>query len=191
MAPAAGVVLAAGAGTRMGRPKADIRLGGTRLLDRAVQVLLGGGCDPIHAVVRAGTAVRGATAIVNPDPSRGMRSSLDLAAAACSAADAMAVVLVDMPGVQADAVRAVVAAWMPGRITVGAYPDGGRGHPIVMSPSFWVDAAAAAGPDEGARAFLRRHADLVDAVPVIGSLADLDTEAELAGWSDPSNPSDP
>lgn len=184
MARIAGVVLGAGAGSRMGQPKAEVLLGGVRLLDRAVSVLIGAGCSPVYAVVRAGSTVDGATAIVNDDPDRGMRSSLQLAVTACAGVDAMAVLLVDMPGVRSDAVRAVVGAWVPGRIATAVYPGGRRGHPIVMAPQLWAAAVAAGGPDEGARAYLRSRPDLLDEVPVAGRPDDLDTPDDLAHWSD-------
>ena len=50
----AGVVLAAGAGTRLGQPKALVRVRGELLLDRAVQTLRAAGCDPVVVVLGAG-----------------------------------------------------------------------------------------------------------------------------------------
>jgi molybdenum cofactor cytidylyltransferase/nicotine blue oxidoreductase len=178
----AGAVLAAGSGTRMGAPKADLVVAGTRLLDRAVRALSGGGCAPVFAVVRAGTNVAGAQVVVNPDPARGMRSSLALAVDAAHGSQALAVLLVDVPGVGADAVRAVVEAWRPGRIAVARY-GGRRGHPTVMAPQLWQDALALAGTDEGARALLADRSGLVDEVDVAGDPSDLDTPEDLRDWS--------
>ena len=165
----------------MGGPKADVVVDGTRLLDRAVAAARDAGCAPIYAVVRAGTDVAEAVAVVNPDPDRGMRSSLELAVAAVRAADALAVLLVDNPGISAGAIEAVVTAWAPGRIAVGRYRNR-RGHPTVMAPELWRAALADAGPDEGARAFLAAHPTLVDEVDVPGNPADLDTPDDLARW---------
>jgi molybdenum cofactor cytidylyltransferase/nicotine blue oxidoreductase len=178
------VVLAAGGGARMGRPKADLVVDGARLLDRAVLAARDGGCDPVIAVVRPGTQVPGAQAVPNPEPERGMRSSLALgvAAAAASAPTAVAVLLVDAPGIGADAVRAVLAAWRPGRIAVGTYA-GRRGHPIVMTPEQWDAALGLAGPDEGARRYLAEHADLVDEIAAPGDPVDLDTPDDLRRWT--------
>ncbi|HET6847776.1 MAG TPA: NTP transferase domain-containing protein [Gaiellales bacterium] len=183
MTRVAGAVLAAGAGSRMGRPKAEVRVDGQRLVDRAVSALRSAGCAPVLAVLRSGVAVDGAVAVVNPDPQRGMRSSLALATGAAEAAgvDALAVVLVDVPGIGAAAVHAVVEAWRPGRIAVASF-EGRRGHPAVMSPALWRAALEAAGPDEGARELLRRRAELVDEIPVPGDPSDLDTPADLARW---------
>jgi molybdenum cofactor cytidylyltransferase/nicotine blue oxidoreductase len=182
MSVLAGAVLAAGSGTRMGRPKAELVVDGSRLLDRAVAALRDGGCAPVLAVVRADTPVAGALPVVNPDPSRGMRSSLELAIEAARDCDALAVVLVDVPGVDSRAIAAVTRAWRPGRIAVGRYGTR-RGHPTVMAPDLWREALALAGPDEGARALLSARADLVDEVAVAGDgSTDLDTPADLAAW---------
>jgi CTP:molybdopterin cytidylyltransferase MocA len=182
----AAAVLAAGAGRRMGTPKADLVVAGVRLLDRAVTTARTAGCAPVIAVVRPGTAVAGTEVagtqiVVNPDPDRGMRSSLALAVEAAGSAHALAVLLVDVPGIGAGALRSVIGAWAPGRIAVGRYADR-WGHPIVMAPELWQTALAAAGPDEGARGLLAARADLVDLVDVPGDPTDLDTRDDLARW---------
>lgn len=173
----------------MGTPKAELVVAGRRLLDRAVTALREGGCSPVIAVVRAGTTVGGVRAVVNPDPERGMRSSLALAvdAAALAGADALAVLLVDVPGVGADAVRDVVRAWQPGRIAVARYGRR-RGHPTVMATALWREALTGARPDEGARALLAAHPELVDEVAVEGDATDLDTPADLVAWGRRGNP---
>lgn len=182
----AGAVLAAGAGTRMGEPKAELIVAGRRLLDRAVTALRDGGCDPLIAVVRAGTTVSGVRAVVNFDPARGMRSSLALAveAADLARAEALAVLLVDIPGVGPEAIRAAIDAWQPGRIAVATY-QGRRGHPTVMAPQLWRIALEQAGPDEGARTLLAQRPDLVDEVDVAGDPTDLDTPEDIRRWARP------
>lgn len=181
MTTVAAAVLAAGAGTRLGRPKAGLLVDGHRLVDRAVAALEAAGCDPVLAIVRAGTEVPGAEVVVNPAPERGLRSSLTLAVEAAAGSPALAVLLVDTPGIGADAIRAVTTAWRPGRIAVGTYA-GRRAHPIVMAPELWRVAVDCAGPDEGARALLLSRAELVDEVAVAGRAADLDTAADVAAW---------
>jgi molybdenum cofactor cytidylyltransferase/nicotine blue oxidoreductase len=165
----------------MGGPKADLVVDGTRLLDRAVGAAREAGCAPVIAVVREGTDVDGAVLVVNPDPDHGMRGSLALAVSAAGQVAALAVLLVDNPGITAAAIAAVTATWTPGRIAVARYRDG-RGHPTVMAPELWRAAVDLAGPDEGARAFLAAHADLVDEVDVPGDPADLDAPDDLARW---------
>lgn len=176
-------VLAAGSGSRMGEPKAELRVSGERLVDRAVRTLRAAGADPVWAVVRAGVDVVAAEAVVNPDPARGMRSSLALAVDAAGRArvDALAVVLVDVPGISAREVAAVIDGWRPGRVAVGTY-SGRRGHPTVMAVPAWRRALELAGSDEGARAFLAAHPNLVDEIAVGGDPTDLDTRVDLRRW---------
>ncbi len=166
----------------MGQPKAELVVDGARLIDHAVLAVREAGCYPVYAVVRLGVAVSGARAIVNPEPERGMRSSLTLAVDAVGDADALAVILVDAPGVRAQAIGTVIAHWAPGRIAVATY-EGRRGHPTVMSAELWRSALELAGPDEGARALLKARPDLVDEVPVHGDATDLDTPDDLAEWT--------
>jgi molybdenum cofactor cytidylyltransferase/nicotine blue oxidoreductase len=178
----AAAVLAAGAGVRMGGPKAELVIDGQRLLDRAVATAAQAGCAPIVAVIREAHPVAGSIAVVNAKPDRGMRSSLALAVDVAGTADAIAVLLVDMPGTTPFGLRAVIDAWRPGRIAVGCY-DQVRAHPIVMAPELWRAALELAGPDEGARAYLATHGELVDEVDVPGDPSDLDTQDDLAHWT--------
>jgi CTP:molybdopterin cytidylyltransferase MocA len=179
-----GVVLAAGSGSRMGEPKGTLVVAGTRLVDRAVAALRGGGCSSVIAVVRDGVTVPGAVNIVNPAPDRGLRSSLELGLAAAPDSDAVAVLLADLPGISPAAVRAVLDGWQPGRIAIGVVGRR-RVHPTVMAPQRWGAAVALAGLDEGARALLAAHPHDVDEIALSeesASAADLDTPADLAAW---------
>jgi CTP:molybdopterin cytidylyltransferase MocA len=183
----AGVVLAAGAGTRFGGPKALAELDGERLVDRAARVLRAGGCDPVLVVLGAAEVdVPGADAVVvNDDWSTGMGSSLRAALAApdlagCSAA---VLVLVDQPGIRASAVRAVADAHRAGAdLAVARYEDG-TGHPVLLGRSHWAGVAEAAEGDVGARPYLAAHADEVVTVDCTGhgDARDADTPVELTG----------
>ena len=173
-----GIVLAAGAGTRLGQPKAELILAGERLLDRAVRVLYDGGCHEVVAVVRPGVEVRGAISVVNQEPDRGMGSSLRLGLGVASG-DRAAIVLVDTPGLAADAVRRVAGVTAP--VAVATYA-GRRGHPVVIERPLWTDVAALAEGDEGARPFLRLHPGLVAEVACAGDPSDIDTPRDLAAW---------
>ena len=181
MTQVAGLVLAAGSGRRMGQPKAALVLDGMRLIDRAVLAFREAGCYPVFTVVRSDVRVVGARVVVNPAPERGMRSSLRLGVEAAGAVDAVAVTLVDTPGVGPRAISPVVHAWTPGRIGIATY-EGRRAHPTVMSPALWLEALDLAGPDEGARALLAANGELIDEVAVQGDPSDLDTPEDLERW---------
>ncbi len=180
MSPAAatGIVLAAGSGSRLGRPKAELVVDGARLVDRAVAVLRDGGCDEVVAVVRPGTTVRGARVVENTAPERGMGSSLRLGLAAATGTRAV-VLLVDLPGVGSDAVRALLR--VDAAVAVATY-GGRRGHPVLFRADTWDGVAALADGDTGAREFLRAHPELVVDVPCEGDPTDLDTPADLTRW---------
>jgi len=181
----AGVVLAAGAGTRFGGPKALVRLDGERLVDRAVATLRAGGCPEVVTVQGAAELPDvDATVLHNPDWATGMGSSLRVALAHLSAGDATAaiVLLVDTPWVGSGAVaRLVRAAARTGCAAAQATYGGVPGHPVLLARGSWDDVAAAAMGDTGARAWLRAHRDLVLDVPCdgTGQPHDVDRPADL------------
>jgi len=181
----AGLVLAAGAGRRFGGPKALARRDGFLLVERAVATAREGGLAPVHVVlgaaadrVRAAADLAGAVVVDNPDWATGMGSSLraGLAALAATDADAVAVLLVDMPGITAEAVRRVAAGAGRATLAMGGYA-GRRGHPVVLGRDHWAGVAAAATGDTGARPYLTAHAAEVRVVPC-DDVAD-DTDLDL------------
>lgn len=183
----AGLVLAAGSGSRYGGPKALVVYEGTRLVDRASRLLVTGGCDPVVVVSGAvPLTVPGAIVVHNPGWASGMGSSLraGLRALSWSAADAVVVALVDQPWVGAEAVVRLRAAWTASggalSVAVATY-DGRRGNPVLLARSVWPEVAALAGGDTGARPFMTAHPELVTPVDCTGTgtPADIDTPADL------------
>ena len=177
----AGLVLAAGAGRRFGMPKALVVHEGRLLVQRAVGTLRAAGCSRTLVVLgaeaeRVRAAAPGLTdVVINPDWSAGMGSSLRvglavLAGTTAGSAVGAVVLLVDMPGVTAEAVRRVIARADAGALVMGGY-DGRRGHPVVLGRDHWAGVAAAARGDRGARDYLHAHADQLRVVPV-GDVAD-------------------
>jgi CTP:molybdopterin cytidylyltransferase MocA len=184
-----GLVLAAGGGRRYGMPKALVRWHGRLLVQHAVATLTAGGCADVVVVlgaeadrVRAEAPDLGRT-VENPDWPTGMASSLraGLAALAGTPAEAAVVLLVDMPGVTAEAVRRILALAAPGVLAIGGYDDR-RGHPVLLGRDHWSGVAAAATGDRGARDYLRAHHDEVRVVPVgdVASDLDIDVPADAA-----------
>ncbi len=177
----AGLVLAAGAGTRFGEPKAPVVVDGERLVDRSVRVLRAGGCDPVIVVLGAWVGeVPDATVVVNDAWSEGMGRSLRVGLEACARTDAEAVVvtLVDLPGLTEEAVHRIAVA--DGSIVAAAYA-GQRGHPVRFARALWPEVEASAEGDAGARAFLAGRTDLM--LVEVGDVAagtDLDTPPDAA-----------
>jgi CTP:molybdopterin cytidylyltransferase MocA len=174
-----GIVLAAGAGRRLGRPKADVLLGGRRLVDRAVGTLRAGGCAEVLAVLRPGqAAAAGARTVVNPEPDRGMGSSLRCALAGLEAG-ACLVLLVDLVGVRPDEVAAVIERHRAGADIVAVRRAGRRSHPILVARQFYAEFAATAVGDQGGRDFFARHRDGTSFLDYPEPLADIDTPDDL------------
>ncbi|WP_141391238.1 nucleotidyltransferase family protein [Cellulosimicrobium cellulans] len=127
------VLLAAGAGTRLGRgPKALLPHRGGTLVAHVTRVLLAGGCDIVVVVlgaeaerVRAGSGIDDPRVRIvdNPGWSSGMASSLRVGVvAALDLAPARVVVAhVDQPGVVPDDVARLLAAHRPGRVTASRW----------------------------------------------------------------------
>ncbi|WP_239137178.1 nucleotidyltransferase family protein [Sphaerisporangium rufum] len=181
------MLLAAGAGTRLGTPKAAVRFAGERLADRGARLLREGGCAPVLVVVGAAVLeVPGALTVRNPDWATGMGSSLRAGLAALPpAAGAVVIALADQPLVGAEAVRRLVAAWHGGAaIAVAAYGGAPR-NPVLVAREHVAAVARAATGDAGARPFLRAHPELVTLVNCddAGDPADIDTPEDLGRLS--------
>jgi len=193
-----GIVLAAGGSTRPGFCKALATVGDETLVARVIRVLREGGCAAVLVVVgpphgdRVAAAVAGAEVVRNPDPSRGMLSSLKVALRAESVGRSAATVvaLVDHPLVEGSTVAALIAGFRASAPRLVQPRHAGKlGHP------FLVDAALRErlleSPDtEGARPVLRAAAPRLEVdVDDAHILTDLDTEAALAaaGATPPRN----
>lgn len=186
----AGVVLAAGAGRRLGQPKALVRLGEELLVERAVRIAIEGGCEPVLVVVGshadevlAHARLGAARPVLAEDWDEGMGASLRAGIAAAGALDceAIAVILVDQPRIGPEALRRLVAAWETGAAAAVATYDGKPRNPVVLDRSIWADVSANARGDIGARGWLREHPEQVVEVPCdgTGDPVDVDTPLEL------------
>ena len=162
-----GLLLAAGAGTRMGRPKALVDGWLTRAVDslesagcHGVTVVLGAGADEASALLAdAGVEVR---QVVAADWADGMGASLRAGLESLDdgpdGPDAVIVTLVDLPDVGAEVVRRVLADPVDTATLRRAAYDGTPGHPVLIGRDHWAGVAAAASGDRGARDYLAAHA---------------------------------
>lgn len=163
-----GLVLAAGEGSRMGRPKALVHdPDGTSWLVRSVEVLRDAACDDVVVVLGARSeetcalVPSGAQVVVADDWADGMAASLRCGLRTLSAVEAgfeiAVVTLVDLPDVDAEVVRRVVAAATGPAALVRASYDGRPGHPVVLGRDHWAVIADDVSGDQGAKSYLETH----------------------------------
>lgn len=185
----AGVLLAAGAGTRFGGPKALASLGGEFLVVRGKRMLASAGCRPLVVVLGAGAGqvraradLTGAEVVVNPGWEQGISSSLRAGLEALRGrAPAAVVALADQPEVTPEVVRRLATAWTGGAVAAVAAYGGAARNPVLLDASMWDDVLAHVRGDDGARSWLRAHPRLVTPVECgdVGSPADVDVPEDL------------
>ena len=184
----AGVVLAAGLSTRMGTNKMLIELGGQTLVRRAVATALAAGLDPVlvvlgHESERVGReiATLRCTPVFNPDHARGIHSSLKAGFAALPAAtQAAAVLLGDMPLVDAAMVRALVDAFRRNAapLAISLYGDV-VAPPIVYGRPLFPELRAIEGDGCGKRVVKQHRKEAIELRWPEETLTDLDSPADV------------
>lgn len=186
MTVVAGLLLAAGAGRRLGMPKALVELEGRTLVERGVALLKDGGCAPVVVVLGAAAEqvsllLTDVEIVVAEAWDEGMAASLraglgaldDLGAKAC------VVALVDQPLVGPEAVRRLAA--LAGQVDAAVATYGGKlRNPVLLDRAVWPELLPLSG-DMGARSWLRSHPQRVRHVPCddTGSPIDVDEPADL------------
>jgi molybdenum cofactor cytidylyltransferase len=184
----AGILLAAGSATRMGRNKLLLDLDGEPLVRRAARRALEAGLDPLVVVlgheadrVREALAGLGCRWVVNPGWKRGQSTSLSAGTAALPpGAEAAVVLLADMPFVEAAMVRAVVARWREtGAPVVSSRYGEVQAPPTLYDRSVLPELQGGEGEGRG-REVVRRHRERAGWVDwPAGALADVDEPGDL------------
>jgi nicotine blue oxidoreductase len=179
------VLLAAGEGSRFGRPKALVELDGLTLAERGVNLLRAGGANPILVVTGAAQVeLSGIETVFNEEWRTGMGSSLRAALNALADApdvSAVVVALADQPLVGAGAIARLIDAYRGGASVAVACYEGNPRNPVLLPREHWPEVMASATGDQGARAFLRARPDLVTLIECgdTGRPDDIDTAADL------------
>ena len=166
---ASALLLSAGRSRRFGGAKALAKIGTETFVERALRTLREGGCSSVTIVVAAPheAAIREslqdvcrsgrATFVTNPNPARGMLSSLQCGLQAAQAGPVV-VALIDHPRVRAETVSRLLARVTPD-YWVRPTHRGRRGHPIVLNQSA-IGRVLAASP-------VRRTCDVLATLPAI------------------------
>jgi molybdenum cofactor cytidylyltransferase len=180
-----GIILAAGASERMGRPKALLEVGGETFLQRTAGMLNAAGCDRVLVVVNAdadwasqATASLDAELVVNPVARSEQVDSLRLALLLAGDDVAAALVLpVDLPLVSPYTARAVVEAYraQPAPLVL-PFHNGVAGHPVLLDRALFPEILDGR-LEEGIRSLIMDRAKDILEVKVNdpGILVDIDT----------------
>jgi CTP:molybdopterin cytidylyltransferase MocA len=183
---AAGLILAAGAGTRFGdetkqlaslhgRPLLSYALEAmTAALDRVV-VVLGHDADAIRARIDFGTA----TVVVCEDWALGQGYSLRRGVAEVVDADAVVITLGDLPFITPQVIAGALDQLSDDYAAVRAVYDGAPGHPVVLGPAVLAAVGELEG-DAGARELLARFRVRTWEAGHLASATDIDTQEELS-----------
>jgi molybdenum cofactor cytidylyltransferase len=181
----AGLVLAAGESSRMGRDKALLAYRGRSFLETIVAILRETGVEKIAVVlghhadeIRRATNLESCEVVVNSAYAHGQTSSLQagLRALANSELEAVVLCLVDHPAVQPATISKLVASFSETSAPV-VIPTfrGQRGHPVLLA-SWLCDELLRLSPDIGANSVIRKYSDATKTVEVddAGTVLDVD-----------------
>ena len=185
------VVLAAGASTRMGRPKQLLQFGGETMLRRAASVALKAGCRPVVVVSGANAtasrkALRGLDVreAENPQWESGLSSSVRVGIEALVTANpqiaAVVLMLCDQPFVTREIIAHLVAAHLEtGRSIVASRYGGSYGVPALFGKAHFAELATLKGA-AGAKQVIQKHLQKVQLLPFPEGEIDVDTPDDFA-----------
>jgi CTP:molybdopterin cytidylyltransferase MocA len=186
-----GVVLAAGAGSRMGTPKALLRTqDGEAWVALAARMLADGGCADVLVVLGASAEAAaaclpsGVSTTVATRWAHGLGESLAAGIRAAQAhpgrPDVLVIHLVDAPGITVDAIRRTVErAGDDLAVLARATYDGVSGHPVVIGRAHWNGVLSETSGDRGAGNYLKEHGCLKVECGDVADGRDVDTPDEL------------
>lgn len=187
----AAIVLAAGASTRLGRPKQLVRVAGESLLRRTVRFAGEAGCSPVVVVLgfeaermRAELEGFAVDSVVHSGWMEGMGSSLrkgvEMVRHREPMPEAVLALVCDQPRLTAAHVQVLLQQHRQSHAPVTASRYGGRlGVPAIFQRQLFSELAALTG-DRGARDLIRRHGDETQEVAWEDGSIDVDQPEDLS-----------
>ncbi|MFH1488664.1 MAG: nucleotidyltransferase family protein [Pseudomonadota bacterium] len=188
MTKVAGILLAAGASSRMGRPKQMLDLGGRSLLDRVLEQTLCSDLDHVTLVLghRAREIKKGLKTdlrhpklriIINRHYRKGMSTSLIAGLSGVEDAyDHVMIILADMPCVTSGLINHLIRAYAAsGRLLGAVTARNRRSHPVIFSRRIFPELHGLKG-DNGAKDLFLRHPDDVFLLEPEGFYEDRDID---------------
>jgi len=183
----AAVVLSAGESSRMGEPKALLRIDGETFIERIVRALKNSGLERIVVVLgfnaeemRQKIEHLPVEIVVNSDYKLGQLSSLQAAIRHLEkdrSCDGMLIHLVDHPYIDSVLVRAMLQRFGDSKnLIVVPRHQGKRGHPVIFSRALFAELLDAP-MSEGAKAVVNAHRDETLEIDTedVGITLDIDT----------------
>jgi CTP:molybdopterin cytidylyltransferase MocA/SAM-dependent methyltransferase len=193
----AAIVLAAGASSRFGSPKALALLEGRPILEHVLDAVRSAGIEDIVVVlgnaaqeIEDGIDWLSERRVRNPDP-RYLAGSLQVGLSAVLDIEppvkGVVIALGDQPRTRPEVIRALIAAARSGDrpVVIPRYSDGGGANPVLLLADAFELVDEASG-DRGLGPILASDPDLVLEVPVAGSNPDIDRPLDLAelAWAE-------
>jgi molybdenum cofactor cytidylyltransferase len=183
------VLLAAGASTRMGRPKQNLIIAGETLLHRSARIAAT--CAPTVVVLGANAELLNSEldglnvfVVFNPNWLQGIATSIGCGLTELETRfptlEAAVILLCDQPGIDEALIQTLIAQRNIAPIVTCAYADT-LGVPALFSRSLFPELHSLIG-DQGAKRVIAAHRSQVEIVPFAAGAFDLDTPTDVQDW---------
>jgi len=184
------MILAAGASTRLGRPKQLLPFRGRSLLRHAAETALASSCRPVVVVLgafagRLSGELSGlpVTVALNPQWNEGLSSSIRAGLKALppegAGPNALLIMLCDQPLISAQFLDRLVAVHLSGGSGIVAAEYGGEGGvPALFSRAYFPELAALRG-SRGAKPIIVKYAKHAQRIPLPEAALDIDRQEDI------------
>jgi len=186
MSATVSMILAAGASTRMGSPKALLRWGSSTIVECLIEELRNAGLEQVVLIVgthsdeiRFQVDSLGIEVCYHPEWHKGMGSSIAAGIRYVESefpkAGSVLISLCDQPLLRVSQIKILLGEHkaFPHQITASAY-ESGPGVPAIFPREYW-NSLKTLPTDSGAKAFLRQHRNSVRELEIGEATMDVDT----------------